>query len=171
MGANARSNAEIVADYLDSVLRKDHSAVDRFFHPEVEYMINGSPAQDRNPALPSLSPECKSALPWLGYYRGKEALKGFLEHLHRNLDVTAYGPRRVVSDGDQAAAFGWFRLHALSTGRSADIAYAIYFELRDGLIVKYHFIENTFDVANAFRAGGSWLIDTDGAKHDVPKTS
>ena len=63
MGAHVRPNAEIVADYLDSVLRKDHSAVDRFFHPEVEYMINGSPAQDRDPTLPPLSPECKSALP------------------------------------------------------------------------------------------------------------
>src|SRR2546428_2075270 len=31
------------------------------FHPEVEYMINGSPAQDRDPTLPPLSPECKSA--------------------------------------------------------------------------------------------------------------
>jgi len=164
-----RSNAEkIVGDYLDSVLRKDHTAVDRFFHPEVEYMINGSPALDRAAELPYLSPECKSALPWLGYYRGKEALKGFLQHMHRNLEVTAYGTRRVVSDGNRAAAFGWFRLHSLSTERSADIGYAIYFELRDGLIAKYHFIENTFEVANTFRAAGSWLIDTDGAKHNVP---
>jgi ketosteroid isomerase-like protein len=161
-------NAQIVADYLDSVLRKDHTAVDRFFHPDAEYMINGSSSRDRSLDLPPISTECKSALPWLGYYRGKEALTDFLDHMHRNLDVTAYGPRRVVSEGNHSAAFGWFRLHSLSTGRSADIAYAIYFELQDGLIVKYHFIENTFDVANTFRVGGSWLIDTDGAKHNVP---
>jgi ketosteroid isomerase-like protein len=166
--ALGRSNAEIVDDYLDCVLRKDHTAVDRFFHPDVEYMINGSPSPDRDATLPPLSTACKSALPWLGYYRGKDALKGFLEHMHRNLDVTAYGSRRVVSEGDRAAAFGWFRLHSLSTGRFADIGYAIYFELREGLIVKYHFIENTFDVASAFRVGGSWSIDTDGARHDVP---
>jgi hypothetical protein len=59
MGAPVRSNAQIVADYLDSVLNKDHSAVDRFFHPDVEYMINGSPAPDRDPGLPPLSMECK----------------------------------------------------------------------------------------------------------------
>jgi len=171
MGTIQPSNAQIVADYLDSVLRKDPTAVDRFFHADIEYMINGSPALDRNAELPPVSSECMSALPWLGYYRGKEALRGFLEHMHRNLAVTAYGPRQVVSDGNHAAAFGWFRLHSLSTGRSSDIAYAIYFELRDGLIIKYHFIENTFDVANAFRVGGSWLIDTDGAKRDVPRAS
>ena len=59
-------------------------------------------------------------------------------------------------------------MHALSTDRTMDISYSILFELRAGLIVRYHFIENTFDVATAFRANGSWLIDTDGAKHNVP---
>jgi hypothetical protein len=76
--------------------------------------------------------------------------------------------RRVDVPGDKAAAFGWFRLRALSTGRTADTSYSITFELRDGLIIKYHFLENTFDVAAAFRAGGSWQIDTDGTKHNVP---
>jgi ketosteroid isomerase-like protein len=67
-----------------------------------------------------------------------------------------------------AAAFGWFRLHSVATGRSLDIAYAIYLELRDGLIAKYHFIENTSDVANAFRVGGVWVIKTDGVSREVP---
>lgn len=88
--------------------------------------------------------------------------------MHRNLEVTAIGPREVISEGNKAAAFGWFRLHALSTGRTADIAYAIRFELRDGLIVRYHLLENTFDVAGAFRSCGEWCLDTDGAKRTVP---
>jgi ketosteroid isomerase-like protein len=46
MAALARSNADIVAEYLDCVLRKDHTSVDRFFHPEVEYMVNGSSFAD-----------------------------------------------------------------------------------------------------------------------------
>jgi|SRR5579863_5380829 ketosteroid isomerase-like protein len=166
-----RSNAEIVAEYLDCVVRKDVTAVDRLFHPDIEYVISGSPLADRDPAIPPISAECISALPWLGHYRGKDALKAFLDHMHKNLEVTAYGERRVISQGDQTAAFGWFRLRSLSTGRSADIAYAIYVEVRDGLIVKYHFVENTFDVANTFRVGGAWKIDTDGAKRDVPSAS
>lgn len=103
-----------------------------------------------------------------GSIPGREALKAFLAHMHRNLEVTAFGPREVISQGNKAAAFGWFRLHSLSTSRTADISYSIFFELRDGLIVKYHFLENTFDVASAFRAGGAWLIDTDGVRHNVP---
>jgi ketosteroid isomerase-like protein len=89
--------------------------------------------------------------------------------MHRNLEVTAFGPREVISEGDKAAAFGWFRLHALSTGRTVDISYSVLFELRGGRIIRYQFLENTFDVAAAFRAGGSWLIETDGARRDVPQ--
>jgi ketosteroid isomerase-like protein len=74
----------------------------------------------------------------------------------------------VISEGNKAAAFGWFRLHALSTGRTVDISYSIRFELRDGLIAMYHFLENTFDVASAFHVGGEWLLETDGVKHRVP---
>jgi ketosteroid isomerase-like protein len=171
VAVTVRSNAEIVAEYLDCVVRKDLTAVARFFHPDIEYVINGSPLADRDPAIPPISAECITALPWLGHYRGKDALKTFLDHMHKNLEVTAYGERRVISQGDQTAAFGWFRLRSLSTGRSADIAYAIYVEMRDGLIVKYHFVENTFDVANTFRVGGAWKIDTDGEKRDVPSGS
>jgi ketosteroid isomerase-like protein len=88
--------------------------------------------------------------------------------MHRNLEVTAFGPREVISEGNKAAVFGWFRLHALPTGRTLDISYSIRFELRDSLIIKYHFLANTFDVAAAFRSGGEWLIETDGTRRRVP---
>jgi ketosteroid isomerase-like protein len=166
--AAAQPNSALIAAYLDAVIRKDASAVDKYFHPDVEYVVNGVEATDSAGALLPISQECHTALPWLGIHRGREGVKAFLTHMHRNLEVTAFGPREVISDGDRAAAFGWFRLHALPTDRIVEISYSIYFELRDGLIVKYHFLENTFDVAAAFRVDGSWLIDTDGTKHSVP---
>ena len=167
----AQSNSELIADYLDAVIRKDVTAVDRFFAPEVEYMVNGTPVADPSGALPPISADCYTALPWLGVHKGKEAVKEFLNHMHRNLEVTAFGPREVISEGNRVAAFGWFRLHALSTGRTADIAYAIRFELRNGLIVRYHFLENTFDVARAFHTGGEWVLESDGVKHRIPARS
>jgi ketosteroid isomerase-like protein len=165
---DAQSNSKLIAAYLDAVIHKDASVVNRYFHPNVEYMVNGTSVPDPTGVLPPISTDCHTALPRLGIYHGREGLKGFLGHMHRNLEVTAFGPREVISEGDKAAAFGWFRLRALPTGRTADISYSIRFELHDGLIIKYHFLENTFDVAAAFRAGGSWLMDTDGAKHNVP---
>jgi len=167
VGVSTQSNSELIAAYLDAVMRKDASVIERFFAPDVEYMVNGTPVPDPLGVLPPISHDCHSALPWLGLHRGREAVKAFLAHMHRNLEVTAFGPREVISEGNKGAAFGWFRLHALSTGRTADISYSIRFELRDGLIVKYHFLENTFDVATAFRSSGEWLLETDG-KRRVP---
>jgi ketosteroid isomerase-like protein len=168
MGGATYSSAEIIAAYLDAVIRKDATAVDRFFDSNVEYMVNGTPGGDPDGILPPISADCHSALPWLGLYRGRDALKGFLEHMHRNLEVVAFGPREVISEGSKAAAFGWFRLRALATNRTVDISYSILFELRAGLIVRYHFLENTFDVAGAFRSKGSWVIDTDSKHRRVP---
>lgn len=168
MGGASHESAELIGGYLDAVIRKDATAVDRFFDADVEYMVNGTPFGDPNGILPPISAECHSALPWLGLYRGRDALKGFLEHMHSNLEVVAFGPREVISEGGKAAAFGWFRLRALATNRTVDISYSILFELRNGLIIRYHFLENTFDVAGAFRRDGSWVIDTDGEKRRVP---
>jgi ketosteroid isomerase-like protein len=168
VNVSTQSNAELIAAYLDAVMRKDASVVERFFAPDVEYVVNGTSPADPACILPPISADCRAALPWLGLHRGREAVKKFLAHMHRNLEVTGFGPREVICEGNKGAAFGWFRLRALSTGRSVDIPYWIRFELQDGFIVKYHFLENTFDVARAFHLDGEWLLETDGTKHYVP---
>jgi glyoxylase-like metal-dependent hydrolase (beta-lactamase superfamily II)/ketosteroid isomerase-like protein len=160
--------ADVIKSYLDAVARKETGVVERFFHPDVEYMVNGVASLDDGGTLPPISPQCSAALPWLGLYRGRDALHAFLEHMNRNLEITEFGPLEVISNGNRAAAFGWFRLQALSTGRTADISFAVNFEVRDGRIVKYHFVENTFDVAGAFRIDGSWIVSTDGTKKTIP---
>jgi glyoxylase-like metal-dependent hydrolase (beta-lactamase superfamily II)/ketosteroid isomerase-like protein len=160
--------ADVIKSYLGAVARKETDVVERFFHPDVEYMVNGVATIDERGTLPPISPECSAALPWLGLYRGRDALQGFLEHMHRNLEITEFGPLEVISNGDKAAAFGWFRLQALSTGRTADISFGVSFEMHDGRIVKYHFVENTFEVADAFRTDGSWIVAIDGTKKTVP---
>jgi ketosteroid isomerase-like protein len=171
MNGAPRSGAAIIAAYLDAVTRKDASAIDRYFAPDVEYIVNGAPLPNTEGSLPPLSAECRAVLPWLGLYRGRDAVRDFFDRMHRNLEVTRFGPREVIVEGDKGAAFGWFRLHALPTMRTVDIAYSIFFELRDGLIVKYHFLENTFDVARAFHTAGAWSICTDGVEHRVPLES
>lgn len=169
MAPKVSSNAQIVADYLDSVLRKDHSAVERYFSPNVEYIVNGTSHRDAEQALPPISEEFESAFPWFGLHKGSAEVTEFLERMHAHLEVTAYGPRQVISEGARAAAFGWFRLHSLTTNRTIDIAYAILFELQDGKITKYHFLENTLGVAAAFRSGGLWQVKQKNGVHEIPE--
>ena len=71
----------MIAAYLDAVIRKDASAVDCYFDPNVEYMVNGTPEPATARVLPPISLDCHAALPWLGVYHGRAALKDFLAHM------------------------------------------------------------------------------------------
>lgn len=73
----AQSNSKLIAASLDAVIRKDASAVDRFFAPDVEYMVNRTPIADSAGRLPPISADCYTALPWLGVHKGKKAVKNF----------------------------------------------------------------------------------------------
>jgi hypothetical protein len=107
MGVRAGSFVAALAEkYFDAVSRGDGvGAAERYFHPEILYVVNGGS-----------SGELRSALPWLGRYRGLDEVRGFLTHMHANLEVTGFGPREVVADGERAAVFGWFGLRSRQTG-------------------------------------------------------
>jgi ketosteroid isomerase-like protein len=163
------SVAALAAEYLDAVSRGEGAAAaERYFHPEIVYIVNGPPTRRPGVALPALSSELHSALPWLGIYRGLDEVRTFLTHMRANLDVTRFGPRQVVGDHERAAVFGWFGLRSQAADREVRIAFSLLVQAREGKIARYQFLENTFDVALAFRSGGSWAMETDGKTTTVP---
>jgi ketosteroid isomerase-like protein len=163
------SVAALAAAYLDAVSRGEGiAAVERYFHPDIVYIVNGPSPPGHWPVLPALSGDLCEALPWLGVYRGLEEVRAFLTHMHSNLDVTGFGPREIVGDDQRAAVFGWFGLRSRPAGREARIAFSVLVEGRDEKIGRYQFLENTFDVSLAFRSGGSWAFDTDGKTTTIP---
>lgn len=170
--ANSHATSSVAAlaeAYLDAVARGEGvAAAERYFHPDILYIVNGPPSPTEGLALPALSSGLHAGLPWLGIYRGLDAVRGFLAHMHSNLDVTGFGPREIVDEGERAAVFGWFGLRSRPGGREIRSAYSVLLEQRDGKIARYQFLENTFDVALAFRQGGSWAIQTDGSTKTVP---
>jgi ketosteroid isomerase-like protein len=172
VGVNAgatTSVASLAEAYLDAVSRGEGiAAAERYFHPDIVYIVNGPPAPVEGLALPSLSSELHAGLPWLGIYRGLDEVRAFLAHMHANLDVTEFGPREIVGDDERAAVFGWFALRSRPEEREARSAFSVLVEQLDGKIGRYQFLENTFDVALAFRNAGSWAIQTDGTTKAVP---
>jgi ketosteroid isomerase-like protein len=163
------SVARLAGEYLDAVTRGEGAAAaERYFHPDIVYIVNGPPVPAQAVDLPALSNELHTALPWLGMYRGLDEVRAFLTHMHANLDVSGFGPREIVGDDLRAAVFGWFGLRSRPTGREARIAFSVLVEGRDGKIVRYQFLENTFDVSLAFRSAGSWVFETDDKQTTVP---
>jgi hypothetical protein len=96
------SVATLAAAYLDAVAHGEgFAAAERYFHPEIVYIVNGPPSPAEGIDLPALSNELHSVLPWLGRYRGLDEVRDFLTHMHSNLDVTGvtgFGPREIVGD-------------------------------------------------------------------------
>ena len=172
MGVKARATASVAAlaeAYLDAVsLGEGVAAAERYFHPDIVYIVNGPPVPVDGLALPALSGELRQGLPWLGMYRGLDEVRAFLTHMHANLDVTGFGSREIVGDDQRAAVFGWFGFRSRPDGRELRSAFSVLLEQREGKIGLYRFLENTFDVALAFRSGGSWAIKTDGTIKSVP---
>jgi ketosteroid isomerase-like protein len=163
------SVAALAGEYLDAVSRgKGVAAAERYFHPNILYIVNGPPSSGEGVALPALSGELHSSLPWLGMYRGLDEVQAFLTHMHSNLDVTGFGPLEIVGDDERASVFGWFGLRSRPAGREARIAFSVLVEGREGKISRYQFLENTFDVSLAFRTAGSWTFETDGSQRTVP---
>lgn len=172
MGLSAGSTSSVASlaqTYLDAVSRGEGvAAAERYFHPDIVYIVNGPPTPVDGLALPSLSSELHSGLPWLGVYRALDQVRAFLTHMRANLDVTGFGPREIVGGDQRAAVFGWFGLRSRPAGQEARSAFSVLLEEREGKIGRYQFLENTFDVALAFRSGGSWAIQTDGTTKTVP---
>ena len=172
MGVNTEAGSSVAAlagEYLDAVTRGEGAAAaERFFHPDIVYIVNGPPSPAEAVDLPALSSELQSALPWLGIYRGLDEVRAFLTRMHSNLDVTGFGPREIVGNDQRAAVFGWFGLRSRPSGREVRIAFSLLVEARDGKIARYQFLENTFDVSLAFRTSGSWAFQTDDKTTAVP---
>jgi uncharacterized protein len=157
MSATHSSHTQVVRDFFAAFAQRDLSAIDRYFTADIVYTVIGT-----------LSPETKEAIPWIGQYHGREGAKQFVAHLQRNIEVIGFGPQEFIEQGDAVAVFGTFMYRATSTGNRFDSDYAIKIKMRDEQICEYFFFENTYAVAAAFRQGGSWEIENDGQKRNLP---
>ena len=153
---NPQNSTEIVRSFFEAFARRDLSAIERYFAPDLVYTVVGTPAS-----------ATKAALPWIGEYRGREGAKEFVAHLQRNIEIIGFGSQEFIEQGDLVAVFGTFMYRATSTGKRFDSNYAIKIKMRDGLIAEYFFHEDTYAVAEAFRHSGTWEIENDGERRTI----
>lgn len=105
-------------------------------------------------------PDLERIAPWTGTSSGPEAFVrafgGVLEHwVNEDFRI-----EEIFGDGEQVAVFGRFTYRSISLGRATTSPFAIYARVREGKIVDWVFLENTFATARTFRSGGTWTIRT-----------
>lgn len=154
------SAGEAVRAFMDDALIEgDPQAVDRYFAEDVEYV----PISRNNPELTAI-------MPWIGLKHGLDGVKGVFGQILENVDVLEYKTDVSFGEGESAAAFGTFKYRAKKTGRTVDSDWAIHAAMRDGKIVYFHFYEDSYVLASAFRHGGGWDVENHLGRGTVPDT-
>ena len=91
------------------------------------------------------------AMPWIGTWRGQEAIFGFLESFSQNVQVTHWQNEDAFASGDTVAVFGRMKLKMTGSGAETDLfTFALRAKARDGKVVLWNWFEDAYAVSRAF---------------------
>jgi uncharacterized protein len=151
------ASADVVKAYFDESMEGDGTAVDRYFAQDAVYV-----------SIAVSDPELDEIMPWVGVHHGREGVSEILELLSRNLTVLGFTQEVAFSSGPNAALFGTFRYQVKATGKVVASEWAAHAVVREGLIRRLHFYENSYALASGFRSSGTWEIRNHQGARSVP---
>lgn len=88
-------------------------------------------------------------LPYMGVFRGKEAVARWFGHVAEFDGIEAFEPREFLAGTDHVTVLGWERTRALPNGRVFETDWVHVFQLRDGRITRFVGAYDTAAVAAA----------------------
>lgn len=91
-------------------------------------------------------------IPYAGQFAGPSGAAEFFDALGRNLDVTSLDIERYIGDGEHVVVIGGWSGVSRNTGRHYNSRLALYFQVRNGKIVRFVGHEDTALMAAAVRA-------------------
>ena len=95
--------------------------------------------------------EGDKAMPWIGPWQGKEEILNFLGIFGANLQTTKWINEDQFAFGDTVAIFG--KMDGITTQSGAEIGeftFALRAKVKDGKVVLWNWLEDSFAVSNAF---------------------
>lgn len=90
-------------------------------------------------------------VPYAGAYKGVDGVGQFFGRIGASVEVRMWEPRHVLDAGDDVVAWGAWSGVAKPTGRSFASDWAMLFTVRAGKIAAFRVVEDTADLAAAFR--------------------
>lgn len=94
-----------------------------------------------------------SMIPFAGPRRGRKGVAEFFSLLGETIEFQQFEPRKFVAQGDTVVVVGYERNLIKPTGRSFEQEWAHVYTLRDGMVAKGRFFEDTAAYVVAFDAG------------------
>ncbi|XXE71680.1 hypothetical protein J3P90_08795 [Pseudomonas sp. D3-10] len=65
-----------------------------------------------------------------------------------------------MASGEDVAVFGKFTYRSVAVGHVFTSPFSIHAKVRDGKMIYFQFMEDTYASASSFRQSGSWMVKT-----------
>jgi hypothetical protein len=109
------------------------------------------------------NPQLKQILPWTGTSSGQQPYIDTFTHVAKYWTIEDFSISDIFGEGENAAAFGAFTYRSASLAKSFRSPFSIHAKVKNGKIVYFQFMEDTFASARSFSPSGKWCIRTDPA--------
>ncbi len=107
------------------------------------------------------NPELKKVLPWTGTQKGRKAYTSTFIGVATYWTVEDFKVFDLFGAGENVAVFGSFTYRSNTRGKSFTSPFSVHAKVKNGQIVYFMFMEDTFASSRSFSAGGTWTIQTD----------
>jgi ketosteroid isomerase-like protein len=140
----------VVMDFLSNTASdKVEAAAARLVAPDAVYV-----------SLNFDNPELKKIEPWAGTAKGTGAYSSTFLRVAEYWRVEDFTITDKLASGEDVAIFGKFTYRSVEVGHVFTSPFSIHAKVRDGKMVYFQFLEDTYASASSFRQSGSWSVKT-----------
>jgi len=140
----------VVMDFLSNTAPdKVEAAAARLVAPDAIYV-----------SLNFDNPELKKIEPWTGTAKGPGAYSSTFLQVAQYWTIEDFTITDKLASGRDVAIFGKFTYRSVEVGRAFTSPFSIHAKVRDGKMVYFQFLEDTYASASSFRQDGSWTVKT-----------
>jgi uncharacterized protein len=100
--------------------------------------------------------DLKKIRPWTGTSHDRQSFIVNFANIYTQWTSNEFRIEDLFGDEERVAGFGRFTYTSNTVGKSVTTPFAFLARVRDGRIVYFQFLEDTFATARSFQVGGTW---------------
>ena len=148
--AQSAASLSVVMEFLSNTAPdKVEAAAERLVAPNATYV-----------SLNFDNPELKKILPWTGTNKGPKAYSSVFMQVGSYWKIEGFAITDKIASGEDVAIFGRFTYRSVTVGHVFTSPFSIHAKVRDGKMIYFQFMEDTYASASSFRQSGSWTVKT-----------
>ncbi len=134
MDSTSQASFDTTMAFMDAMGKGDMDAMSALMADDMEWHNEGD-----------------KSLPWIGPWKGKDAIFGFLADFSKNVKTTHWENQDAFASGDTVAVFGRMKLLTTKSGaETQEFTFALRVKVLDGKVKLWNWFEDSFAVSNAF---------------------